>query len=142
MKGKSTSVFSNSAGTNPSLGLEVMLLHLLNSFQLTRTFSLFVLENIVLPNRQGNVYYHRKFLRVPTVDECYVDDVLCAFEANQQWKRDRKVETMILHILKRRWNACVTYYEKSADFTKCEPLLKAYEDAENAWFIKSMSLPS
>lgn len=29
--------------------------------------------------------------RVPTIDQCYEDDVVCDFEANSQFKRDRLV---------------------------------------------------
>lgn len=34
-------------------------------------------------------YYHRKFKKVPTVDECFTDDFVCVYEANEQYKRER-----------------------------------------------------
>lgn len=51
----------------------------------------FCLETVVVPNQKPSVYYHRKFPRVPTVDECYEADAVCMFEANEQFKRDMYV---------------------------------------------------
>jgi len=48
-----------------------------------------VREKVVVPNRQDNVYYHQQFRRVPTIDECYTDDAVCRFEAQQQFNRDK-----------------------------------------------------
>jgi len=45
-------------------------------------------EIIVLPNRTKTVYYHEKFRRAPTVDQCYTDDIACIYEAHEQFKRD------------------------------------------------------
>ena len=41
------------------------------------------------PNRPDYVYYHQKFRRVPTVDQCYIDDNVCLFEAQEQFNRDK-----------------------------------------------------
>ena len=51
------------------------------------------LEGIIEPLQSKNksVYYHQRFPRVPTIDECYMDDKVCMFEANMQYKRDRFV---------------------------------------------------
>lgn len=46
-------------------------------------------EKVVQPNQQSYPWYHQKFRRVPTIDECYTDDVVCQFEANFQYKRDK-----------------------------------------------------
>ncbi|XP_014240875.1 NADH dehydrogenase [ubiquinone] 1 beta subcomplex subunit 10-like [Cimex lectularius] len=46
-------------------------------------------KNIVEPNRKEYNWYHEKLRRVPTIDQCYDDDPLCKFEANQQFKRDK-----------------------------------------------------
>ena len=51
--------------------------------------NLFCLETVVVPNRRDHVYYHQKFRRVPTLDECYTDDLVCRFEAQQQFNRDK-----------------------------------------------------
>lgn len=48
-----------------------------------------ILESVVEPNRPDYVYYHQQFRRVPTIDECYTDDPVCMFEAQQQFNRDK-----------------------------------------------------
>lgn len=50
-----------------------------------------ILEKFVLPFRQKErpVYYHRRFERVPTIDQCEIDDPLCRYEANVQFQRDK-----------------------------------------------------
>lgn len=52
-------------------------------------------EKVVEPNQKKYPWYHQQFRRVPTIDQCYTDDVVCDFEANQQFKRDRFVFTFI-----------------------------------------------
>ncbi len=54
-------------------------------------YVVFFLERIIEPLRARNspVYYHRKYNRVPTVDECDVDDMVCVYEATDQMNRDR-----------------------------------------------------
>ncbi|KAH6942335.1 hypothetical protein HPB50_003921 [Hyalomma asiaticum] len=96
-----------------------------------------VRENIVLPNRRVQpdyVWYHRKYRRVPTIDECYTDDMMCKFEANEQYKRDREVDARIITILGRRRDDCVTYNVNEPD--KCDLLVKQFREAELNWFIK------
>ena len=34
-------------------------------------------------------WYHRQYRRVPTVDQCYDYDVVCMYEADEQFARDR-----------------------------------------------------
>ena len=48
-------------------------------------------EKIVDPIRSKNkqYYYHRRFRRVPTIDECEMGDEVCYYEANEQYKRDK-----------------------------------------------------
>jgi len=48
-----------------------------------------VLEKLVVPNQKKYPWYHQKYRRVPTIDECYSDDVTCYFEANCQFQRDK-----------------------------------------------------
>jgi NADH dehydrogenase (ubiquinone) 1 beta subcomplex subunit 10 len=91
-------------------------------------------ETIVAPNRPTYYYYHRKFRRVPTIDECYTDDRLCLFEANQQYKRDRMVESDILLILRQRREDCLLY--ENPDFYKCQKYIDAYEANLHNYFIK------
>lgn len=46
----------------------------------------------------------------------------------------RKVDSVILHILRDRWSKCVLY--QGPDKEVCEPLYKIYKDGEEAWFSK------
>ena len=47
-------------------------------------------EKIVEPRRKDlPKYYHRQLRRVPTIDECEIQDAVCFQEANQQFKRDK-----------------------------------------------------
>jgi len=56
--------------------------------------------------QQDYPYYHRRYRRVPTIDECYTHDHVCAFEADRQVKRDRDVEKNIVFILSQRYTEC------------------------------------
>lgn len=46
-------------------------------------------EKVVEPNRKTYYWYHRRYPRVPTVDQCYTDDHACIYEADQQFLRDK-----------------------------------------------------
>ncbi|MPC80537.1 NADH dehydrogenase [ubiquinone] 1 beta subcomplex subunit 10 [Portunus trituberculatus] len=46
-------------------------------------------ESVVANNRPQYNWYHQQFRRVPTIDECYTDDIVCYTEANEQFKRDK-----------------------------------------------------
>uniref|UniRef100_A0A1I8IVH6 NADH dehydrogenase [ubiquinone] 1 beta subcomplex subunit 10 n=1 Tax=Macrostomum lignano TaxID=282301 RepID=A0A1I8IVH6_9PLAT len=46
-------------------------------------------ENVIDKYRKKYPYYHRRYPRVPTIDQCFVDDELCNLEADEQYKRDR-----------------------------------------------------
>ncbi|KAJ6648784.1 NADH dehydrogenase [ubiquinone] 1 beta subcomplex subunit 10 [Pseudolycoriella hygida] len=92
-------------------------------------------ETIVEPNQQHYPWYHEELRRVPTIDQCYTDDVACHFEANQQFRRDKMVENEILSILRQRFEDCVLY-ESPDHFTKCKPVLDTYEHAVDNWFTK------
>ncbi|KAK9496626.1 hypothetical protein O3M35_013107 [Rhynocoris fuscipes] len=91
-------------------------------------------KTIVEPNRPDYVWYHQKFRRVPSIDQCYTDDPICKFEANYQFKRDRRVDTEILSLLRQRFEDCVLY--EGPDKDRCIPIRKQYEEAEANWFAK------
>lgn len=94
-----------------------------------------VREKIVLPNRGPEYnWYHRKYRRVPTIDECYTDDLMCKFEANEQYKRDREVDTKIVNLLGQRRDDCMAYEIGSKE--RCQPIIDQFKEAELNWFIK------
>ncbi|XP_074027474.1 NADH dehydrogenase (ubiquinone) PDSW subunit [Leptinotarsa decemlineata] len=97
--------------------------------------AVWVREKIVEPNQKSYPWYHQKFRRVPTIDECYTDDAVCIYEANCQYKRDKQVDSEILTILRERFEAC-SMYEAPDHLEKCTPLFRQYEEATTNWFIK------
>jgi len=87
-------------------------------------------------------YYHRQFKRVPTIDQCYIDDFGCFFEADEQHKRDRMVEGRILIHLRNRYTSCAEYnwwYDRE---DKCMREWRDYTDASLNYFIKYGDLGS
>jgi len=85
-------------------------------------------------------YYHQKFRRVPTIDQCYTDDQACIYEANQQYNRDRKVDSEIVNIIRHRFFTCVYYQRNVNEYYNHQQLcLKEKEDLKEAdlnFFIK------
>ena len=49
----------------------------------------FIAEKLVVPNQKKYPWYHQQYRRVPTIDECYTDDIVCYTEADCQFKRDK-----------------------------------------------------
>ncbi|KAG6794762.1 NADH dehydrogenase [ubiquinone] 1 beta subcomplex subunit 10 [Apis mellifera caucasica] len=92
-------------------------------------------EKIVIPNQKKYPCYHQNFRRVPTIDECYESDVICRWEAQKQFERDKMVDDEILSILRQRYEDCGWYYGNDKD-KYCNDLYKTYQDASTAWFIK------
>ncbi|CAB3364337.1 Hypothetical predicted protein [Cloeon dipterum] len=92
-------------------------------------------ERVVTPNRESYPWYHQKFRRVPTIDECYTDDVICFYEANSQFKRDKAVDSEILAILRIRMEDCNMFHGPDA-VAKCKSLVETYKEAEGNWFCK------
>jgi len=91
-------------------------------------------KTIVEPNQKPSNWYHMELRRVPTIDQCYTDDFACMYEADQQYKRDRAVDSEILSILRYRMDDCVR--EEHPDIEQCFPLKEAYEQAAENWFIR------
>lgn len=52
---------------------------------------LFLIEKVVTPNQKKYPWYHQNFRRVPTIDECYESDVICRWEAQKQFERDKYI---------------------------------------------------
>jgi len=91
-------------------------------------------ENVVTPNRTEYPWYHMKLRRVPTIDQCYMDDMACFYEADQQYKRDRAVDLEIINILRYRMDDCLR--EEYPDFQRCTPMKETYDQASADWFEK------
>ncbi|CAK9833443.1 NADH dehydrogenase [ubiquinone] 1 beta subcomplex subunit 10 [Anthophora retusa] len=92
-------------------------------------------EKIVKPNQKKYPWYHQNFRRVPTIDECYEQDVVCFQEAQSQFERDKMVDSQIISILRQRYEDCAWYYGEDKD-DYCMDLYKIAEDASAAWFAK------
>ncbi|KAK1129935.1 hypothetical protein K0M31_019630 [Melipona bicolor] len=93
-------------------------------------------ENIVVPNQKSYPWYHQKFRRVPTIDECREQDMVCRVEAQHQFERDKLVDDEILAILRQRYEDCSWYYGIEDRDKFCADLYTAYQDAAGAWFTK------
>jgi len=92
-------------------------------------------ETIVEPNRKEYAWYHQRFPRVRDIDDCYTDEVDCIYEADQQYKRDKAVDSMILNILRYRLDDCVR--EEYPDHKpRCLQLKEDYENASGNWFSR------
>ncbi|EZA49570.1 NADH dehydrogenase [ubiquinone] 1 beta subcomplex subunit [Ooceraea biroi] len=94
----------------------------------------YVREKFVEPNQKKYPWYHQQFRRVPTIDECYTDDVVCYVEANSQFCRDKLVDDEIVYILRSRFEQCAFYHGE--DKHVCDDLRNIYEEAATNWFIK------
>merc|ERR1712043_89477 len=90
-------------------------------------------------------YYHRRFRRVPTIDECYMHDYVCQTEANDQYLRDKMVEAAMVNILGCRLKDCITYHKPSLDRedpnNACEEIKNIYEKAQTNFYIKFGDMP-
>ncbi|XP_057371345.1 NADH dehydrogenase [ubiquinone] 1 beta subcomplex subunit 10-like [Daphnia carinata] len=96
-------------------------------------------ETVVVPNRPDHVYYHQKFRRVPTIDECYTDDMVCRFEAQQQFNRDKLVDGEIVQLVRQRYKECLI--SEQPDHTrKCAKLLADFEKVSENFCMKYADL--
>jgi len=95
-------------------------------------------EKFVEPLQSGNkvYFYHRRYRRVPTIDQCSVDDILCRYEADEQMRRDKKVEDNIITILRQRKLECEHYHQRVDADKYCQKLRDDYDTAVTNWFIK------
>jgi len=100
-------------------------------------------KTFILPFRMKEplVYYHRQFPRVPTIDQCYVDDMVCHYEANEQFSRDRKVDSRKMHILADRLIQCKYYWGEGNSKEMCDKEYKTYKENQLNYFIKYGDIP-
>lgn len=104
-------------------------------------------KNVVEPNRGPKYYwYHRKYARALPIDECYMDDDACFYEANLEFIRIRQVDRATLELLKVRRDACYYYYkdEKGLEQMKsdrCKDITDTFFREEENFFIKYGELP-
>lgn len=99
-------------------------------------------ENIVLPSKGPKYYYyHRKFKRAVPIDECYLNDEACFFEANIEYRRVRLVDKYTLELLRFRRDAC-HYWQVSKHGEKyfpsddCKDIKETYERESTNYHIK------
>ncbi|CAL8088234.1 unnamed protein product [Calicophoron daubneyi] len=98
----------------------------------------FFREQVVERVRTPYPYYHERYQRVPTIEQCRLDDSVCLEEANAQFKRDRLVDMNIVHILKRRRDECELWYRhEQEDIDRfCKDIVADHEQAATNYFIK------
>jgi len=92
-------------------------------------------QNVVEPLRgEAPAWYHRRFQRVPGIETCYMDDVVCREEAHWQFMRDKMVDQEIVKILRDRMNDCF-FYEKGTGLvhmqTFPEPIIDVGEGSKH-----------
>jgi len=103
-------------------------------------------DKIVAPNQAPEYpYYHRRYRRVPTIDECHLSDYVCFEEANLQYKRDKMVEGEIVMILAGRLKDCVNYNKAGLDSHDAENACQEHKDtyfkAQRNYYIKYGDMP-
>ncbi|XP_046449162.1 NADH dehydrogenase [ubiquinone] 1 beta subcomplex subunit 10-like [Daphnia pulex] len=96
-------------------------------------------ESVVTPNRPDHVYYHQKFRRVPTIDQCYTDDPVCRFEAQQQFNRDKLVDGEIVQLVRQRLKECIAYEIPDQD-RKCAKLKEEFDKVSESFCMKYADL--
>jgi len=94
-------------------------------------------EKVVEPlqSRSSEKFYHRRFNRVPTVDQCDLEDPVCIYEADQQFYRDKQVDSNIVKFLRQRMIECIAWEGPDHPY-KCRKITDDYEQAATNWFIK------
>lgn len=98
-------------------------------------------ENIVEPNRGPKYYwYHKKFGKALPIDECYIDDRACMYEADLEYKRTRIVDKQVLELLRYRRDNCDVWYFSTRDVEYmsdyCKELSDTFDREELNFFTK------
>ncbi|OAF71804.1 NADH dehydrogenase [ubiquinone] 1 beta subcomplex subunit 10 [Intoshia linei] len=83
--------------------------------------------------RNQKKFYHRRYNRVPTIDECYDNDMVCRYEAKEQLHRDMKVDMRIQTLLQGKKDACNLYYGGEK---KCHYITEMIDEAATNFLIK------
>ena len=82
-------------------------------------------------------YYHQKFNRVPNIWECHTDDAICIYEAESQFRRDRKVDQEILDLIEKRVEMCQNRAgEVENAIAKCKDVVDLLHQVRYAWHVK------
>lgn len=108
---------------------------------LVRVPAHWIRENVVEPNRGPKYYwYHRKYDRALPIDECYLDDKACIYEANSEYLRTYMVDRATLDLLRYRKDSCY-YWNISNDGMRyisenCRDIADTYKREEINFFIK------
>lgn len=86
-------------------------------------------------------YYHRKYEPATPIDECFIDDAACVFEAKLELERLKMVDTATIGILLRRreycrfWNS-TKQQDSALVFDYCEDIENTFDREETNFFIK------
>jgi len=92
-------------------------------------------ESVVVPNRKDYAWYHQDYKRVRSIDQCYTDEWDCIYEANEQFRRDKRVDSSIVSILRYRVDDCVRE-EYPDHLPRCLQLQEEYEQAAANWMSR------
>lgn len=109
--------------------------------ELVRAPVRWVRSNVVEPNRGPKYYwYHRKYPRALPIDECYIDDFPCMYEAHLEYERTRKVDRATLDILRFRRDNCWYWHQTNigefATSDACKDIAETFEREEANYHTK------
>lgn len=104
-------------------------------------------ENVVLANKGPKYYYyHRKYPRVLPIDECYMDDFACIYEANLEYQRTHRVDRATLELLRSRRDACHVWYTslngRWYTAEQCAEIADTFKREELNYYMKYGDLPA
>lgn len=108
---------------------------------LIRKPSTWIRENVVEANRGPKYYwYHRKYPRALPIDECYIDDYPCMYEAHLEYERTRKVDRATLDILRFRRDNCWFWHASNtheyAHPEDCNDIAETFAREETNYHMK------
>jgi len=103
------------------------------AFELPATTLHNAFESLRAP--KTNRFYHQQFRRVPEIWECGTEDKICVFEAESQFRRDKKVDAEIIKVIEQRKKVCMAR-AGTYGAIDCKHLLEQLEQCEQAWHVK------